>query len=249
LGLWSIILPLNVGLIPARSGSKRVPDKNKRLLRGIPLVAYSIKSAIESKLFSEVIVSTDDPEIAKISEKFGASVPCLRPIEIAADTSPDIDWINFAIEHQITTPLTEVEFMAILRPTSPLRSSETIKNAFSHLRENVWADSLRAMEVTNKHPGKMWIVKNSLEAVPYLKQLNDSIPTYNNPTQSLPKVWIQNASLEIFRLSSFYETRSQSGNRILSFEMPNWEGFDINSESDWLLIESILDQKLNNFEN
>ena len=241
-------MPLNVGLIPARGGSKRIPGKNKRLLRGIPLVAYSIKSAIESKLFTEVIVSTDDPEIAKISEKFGASVPCLRPIEIASDTSPDIDWINFAIEHQITTPLTQVEFIALLRPTSPLRSSETIKNALIRLQENDWADSLRAMEKSDKHPGKMWIIKNKLEAFPYLKQSEDPIPTYNKPTQSLPTVWIQNASLEIFRLASFYKTGTQSGEKILSFEMPNWEGLDINSESDWLLIELIMNQKFNYFE-
>jgi CMP-N-acetylneuraminic acid synthetase len=233
-----------VALIPARSGSKRIKSKNIRPLAGIPLIGHTIITALESKLFSEVIVSTDSQQISDIALRFGAAAPRLRPEEIASDSSPDIDWVMHAIENMIETPVSEIEFLAILRPTSPLRTVKTMSHAINTLRANPWADSLRAMEVTDKHPGKMWIVQDSLEAVPYLNQDNELVPTHSRPTQSLQRLWVQNASLEITKLSSVLSTNSISGQRVLSFEMPEHEGFDLNSEIDWLVLEQLF-KKLN----
>src|SRR4249920_3201072 len=90
--------PSAVAFIPARLGSKRVPGKNIRALAGHPMLAYTIAPAIESGVFSSVIVSTDSEEIAAIARHYGAEVPFLRPAEYATATSPDIEWIAWTLE-------------------------------------------------------------------------------------------------------------------------------------------------------
>lgn len=231
---------MNIALIPARSGSKRLPEKNIRLLGNKPLIAYSIESALKSNLFAEVIVSTDDDKIADIAINHGAQVPCLRPKELSGDFSYDIEWVNHSIKFMIKTPSVNIQNLAILRPTSPLRSSETIIAAVEALNSTLWADSLRAMEPTTIHPGKMWIVDENKRAVPYVAQIDKSVPTHDSPTQILQKLWIQNASLEIVRFSAFSETGSISGRTVLSFEMPGLEGFDINTLEDLQYLEFLV---------
>ena len=230
----------NIALIPARAGSKRLPGKNVKLLCGLPLISYTISATMNSELFDEIIVSTDCEYIAEVAQQFGATVPVLRPSSLASDSSLDIQWINHALSYMAMTPLDEVNFVAILRPTSPLRTSKTICKALDFLESHPWADSLRGMEPASQNPGKMWIVDSNQEAFPYLPQIKESTPTHDQPTQLLPKVWIQNASLEIVKMKTLLETNSISGRRILSFELPGYEGFDINTQEDWDFLESIL---------
>lgn len=229
-----------VAFIPARSGSKRIKNKNIRELDGKALISYTIESALDVGAFDEVVVSTDALEIAEIAKGLGASVPSLRPAEFATDSSPDIEWLTHGINNLMSHPIEEVELIAILRPTSPLRTGATIAQAINQLRLTPWADSLRAMEVSDKHPGKMWILKESNEATPFLEQKSGGTPSHSLPTQSLQKVWVQNASLEIVRLDSVLETRTISGDRVLGFEMPGYEGFDLNTELDWIVLEQLL---------
>jgi len=231
---------MNVALIPARAGSKRLPNKNIKLLNGRPLLSYSVISAIESGLFTEVIVSTDCEEIAAVAKNYGASVPILRPSEYAQDFSCDIDWVKHALEFLVQNPLDKVEYVAILRPTSPLRRKITMVKALQSLKENPWADSLRAMQLTDKHPGKMWTLNSENRAIPYLDQTYEKPPTHDRPTQSLQKLWIQNASLEIARLGAILETNSISGRSVLGFEMPDLEGFDINTIEDFKYLEYLI---------
>jgi CMP-N,N'-diacetyllegionaminic acid synthase len=231
---------LNIALIPARSGSKRLPGKNVRILNGQPLISYSILAAIKSNQFTEIIVSTDCREIAKIATSYGASVPDLRPSKFAQDSSCDIDWVQHALTRLVRTSLKEINFVAILRPTSPLRKDSTIIRAIEELKQNSWADSLRAMQVTDKHPGKMWEINGDGRATPYLNQLNQNPPTHDRPTQSLQKLWVQNASLEIVKLKAILETNTISGRSVLGFEMPGLEGFDINNEKDFEFLEYLI---------
>jgi CMP-N-acetylneuraminic acid synthetase len=231
---------MNVALIPARAGSKRLPNKNIKLLNGKPMLSYSVISAIESGLFTEVIVSTDSEEIAAVARNYGASVPMLRPREYAEDFSCDIDWVKHALKFLVQNPLDKVEYVAILRPTSPLRRKITMVKALQSLEENPWADSLRAMQLTDKHPGKMWTLNSENRAIPYLDQTHENPPTHDRPTQSLQQLWIQNASLEIARLRAILETNSISGRSVLGFEMPGLEGFDVNSKMDFEFLEFLV---------
>ena len=235
--------PKHVALIPARQGSKRLPGKNIMLLKGCPLIAYTITSAMRSGEFTEIIVSTNCQETADIALSWGAKVPCLRPEEYSSDQSTDIEWVNHAINQMITIQREEIGFISILRPTSPLRSSDSISKAITMLDDNPWADSIRAMELTNRHPGKMWKVGSDGRATPFLIQSKNEIPTYNRPTQSLPKVWVQNASLEVVRYSSLIDTQSISGDNVLAISLPGYEGYDINTQEDWDFLEYLISSK------
>jgi CMP-N,N'-diacetyllegionaminic acid synthase len=231
---------VNIALIPARSGSKRLPGKNIKLLNGKHLIYYTIKVALESKLFSEVIVSTDSKEIADIAKIHGANVPLLRPSDLATDSSTDIEWVNHAINSMVKVSHSEISSVSILRPTNPLRTSATISKALKLLESNSWADSVRAMEITDKHPGKMWVLDEDKKAYPYLDQSGEVIPTHNKPTQSLQTLWVQNASLEIIKFKSLMSTKSISGNNVLGYEMPGLEGFDINTQKDFEFLEFLI---------
>lgn len=236
--------PRSIGLIPARSGSKRIPNKNIRLLHGKPLISYTIKAALEAEIFDEVIVSTDSREIAEIAKSYGAHVPELRPSKISQDFSTDFEWVSHTLKSLNETYLKELDFMAILRPTSPLRSATTIIDAVKKLMENSWADSLRALRPVREHPGKMWIIGAHNEAIPFLDQSENFIATHNRPLQTLDPVWVQDASLEVARVQAVLENRSISGRRILSYKMPAFEGLDLNTELDWDFLEYLLHARI-----
>lgn len=236
-----------VALIPARKGSKRIPGKNIRKLNGRALIDYTIRSAIEAGVFSQILVSTDCEVTAEIAMRAGAEVPRLRPVELAQDESPDIDWVMHAVSELISLPLRNEDLITILRPTNPFRNSKSIIQAATLLLESSWADSIRAMEITDKHPGKMWILNENNEAKPLLDQSLEAIPTHSRPTQSLPRVWVQNASLEIIKYGRLIQTKSISGKRIMAFPMSGIEGFDLNTELDWKFAELIAHQVNINF--
>src|SRR5262252_1718600 len=151
-------MPSAVALIPARHGSKRVPGKNVRLLKGHPTLAYTIAPALESGVFSAVIVSTDSEEIAAVARHYGAEVPFLRPAAFAGDTSPDIEWLEHTLG-QLRAAGRTWDAFSILRPTSPFRSAATIRRAYARFTSQTGVDSLRAVEKCAQHPGKMWVIR------------------------------------------------------------------------------------------
>ncbi|WP_287313302.1 hypothetical protein [Moorena sp. SIO1G6] len=154
--------PTVVALIPARAGSKRVPGKNIRRLKGHPLIAYTIAAATQSQVFSAVIVSTDSEEVAEIARYYNAEVPFLRPPEYATDKSPDIEWIDYTLR-RLSDLGREFDCFSILRPTSPCRQPQTIQRAWQgFLAQANQVDSLRAVEKCQQHPGKMWVLNGSL---------------------------------------------------------------------------------------
>ncbi len=227
-----------VALIPARSGSKRIPDKNIRLLHGRPVIVYTIIAAKQSKIFSRIIVSTDSEKYAEISREYGAEVPFLRPAELAKDLSPDIDWIDFTL-----TKLGELgqlfEYFCILRPTNPFRQPETIRRAWEEFKQAGTVDSLRAVQKVREHPGKMWMIRNNRMS-PLLPLGSEKLPWHSAPFQSLPEVYSQNASLEIACTRVIAETYTISGNSIVPFFTEEFEGFDLNTLFDWEFAEYLV---------
>ncbi|HON56846.1 MAG TPA: acylneuraminate cytidylyltransferase family protein, partial [bacterium] len=106
-------------IIPARGGSKGVPDKNIRLLKGYPVIAYSIVACKLSKKIDRIIVSTDSEKIAQISKKYGAEVPFLRPAEFATDISPDLGFMKHAVDWFEINEKNIPDFFIHIRPTTP----------------------------------------------------------------------------------------------------------------------------------
>tara|TARA_Y100001960_G_C14682173_1_gene831812 strand:- start:460 stop:1251 length:792 start_codon:yes stop_codon:yes gene_type:complete len=227
------------GLIPARCGSKRVPDKNIRNLDGHPLMAYAVRSAIDSGIFGSVIVSTDSETYADIARHYGAEVPVLRPPKFARDKSPDIQWIQHllsVLEDQARAP----DCFAILRPTSPFRQTITIQRAWEQFRKSEGVDSLRAVEPCTQHPGKMWSINGPLMS-PILPYELDGTPWHSNQYAALPTIYVQNASLEIAWSRVVLEGGTITGDIIAPFLTDRTEGFDVNTEADWFYAEYLLE--------
>lgn len=234
-----------IALIPARGGSKRIPNKNIRELHGHPLIAYTIAAALESGCFEKVLVSSDDTTTLEIAAQYGAD--CLRrPDDLATDTSPDIEWVrhaivavqNFGLANN--NDLRKYDTFSILRPTSPFRKPETIRRAFqkwSFMKER--CDSLRAVEKVSQHPGKMWLRVGDL-AVPLLMQPVDQ-PFHSSQYAALPTVYVQNASLEIAHVRTVIETGTIAGSIVAPFLTEDDEGVDVNTERDWALAEYLID--------
>jgi CMP-N,N'-diacetyllegionaminic acid synthase len=229
-----------VALIPARSGSKRLPDKNIRILAGHPLIAYTIAAARQSGIFSEVVVSTDCRGYAEIAEKYGAQVPFLRPAELSGDLSPDIEWIEFTLE-QLAAHGRTFDCFSILRPTSPFRQPETIRRAWQSFLAETGVDSLRAIEKAKQHPGKMWVVRGN-RMTPLLPLSPPEQPWHSSQYQSLPVVYTQNASLEIAWTRVVFEGRTIAGNVVMPFFTEGFEGLDVNEPKDWWHAEYLIER-------
>ena len=222
-----------VALIPARSGSKRVPDKNIRRLAGHPLIAYTIAAALGSEVFKDVMVSTDSEHYAEIAKYYGAQVPFLRPAELAGDQSPDFEWLQYTLSRLQETGRS-YDCFSILRPTSPFRMPATIQRAWQEFSTQTGTDSLRAVEKCSQHPGKMWVVRGN-RMMPLLPLGPAEQPWHSSQYPSLPEVYVQNASLEIARTGVIFEEKTIAGNVLIPFFTKNFEGFDVNSEYDWNL--------------
>lgn len=224
-----------IALIPARSGSKRVPGKNVKPLAGHPVIAYTIAAAIDSGVYESVVVSTDSEEYAAIARHYGAEVPLLRPSVLAGDLSPDIEWVEHMLR-ALRERGREYDCFSILRPTSPFRLPETIRRAWSEFSAEEGVDSLRAVEKCRQHPGKMWVVRGR-RMVPLLPLSPPEQPWHSSQYQSLPEVFVQNASLEIARSTVVFDGRTIAGNVVMPFFTEGWEGFDVNHPYDWRLAE------------
>ena len=215
-----------IALIPARSGSKRIPNKNIRILFNHPLIAYSIQAAKDAGIFDGIYVSSDSEEIGRIAEYYGA-IWIKRPAEFATDNSSDAEWIN----HFISIIKLFNCFM-ILRPTSPFRIGETIKRGWSEWDHQ---HCLKAVEKVKQHPAKMWRIHSNKTMLNYLEK-----NWHLQPIQNLEQLYIQNASLEIrpimhiFGFDSYYQP----------FFTQGYEGFDINEEIDFMLAELLINKGL-----
>ncbi|MBN1850755.1 MAG: acylneuraminate cytidylyltransferase family protein [Deltaproteobacteria bacterium] len=227
-----------IALIPARSGSLRVPDKNVRPLSGHPLMAYTISAAIKSRLFEAVMVSTDSEYYAEVARYYGAEVPFLRPSAMASECSPDIEWIEYTLK-QLEDEGHQYDCFSILRPTSPFRQVNTIKRAWKAFTSDKTIDSLRAVEKCKQHPGKMWVIRGN-RMMPLLPLNESNQPWHSRPYQSLPEVYVQNASLEMAWTRVVLETHTISGNHVMPFFTEDYEGFDINDPYDWQLAEQLV---------
>jgi len=237
--------PRTVALVPARAGSKRVSGKNVRPLGAHPLLAYTVAAARASGVFADVVLSTDAEETAAIARHYGARTPFLRPPALAGDLSPDIDWVEHALA-ALAAAGERFEAFALLRPTSPFRTADTIRRAFARFVAASGADSLRAVERCKQHPGKMWRLEGDAadpgaRIVPLLAgRSSRGAPWHSTPYQDLPPVFVQNASLELAWCRVVEKTRTIAGEAIVPFFTEGHEGLDVNEPHDWWYAEHLL---------
>ena len=225
-----------IAFIPARSGSKRIPDKNIKIFNGHPLMAYSIQAAIQSELYDCVYCATDSLLYSKIAQYYGAEVSQLRPSDISNDKSSDIDWLKWVF-NLLKSQGREYEIFSILRPTSPFRLPSTIKESFN-IFINSCGDSIRAVEKCSQHPGKMWILNEKI-MYPLMPQKINGNYFHSSQYAALPEIYVQNASLEHSWVRNVLNNNSISGEIIIPFLTNKFEGIDVNNEIDWFYAEYI----------
>jgi CMP-N,N'-diacetyllegionaminic acid synthase len=201
-------------------------------------LAYTVAAALESGIFADVILSTESDEVADIGRHYGAEIPFLRPAEHAADHSPDFDWLHYTVVRLAEAGRSWDSF-SILRPTSPFRGPDTIRRAWEQFTFDTAAHSLRAVELCAQHPGKMWVVDGN-RMRPLLTSPENRTPWHSSPYQSLPPVYVQNASLEIAWTKTLLEQESIAGTLIMPFFTTGFEGLDVNQPRDWWYVEELL---------
>lgn len=205
-----------LALIPARSGSKSIQDKNVRPVGGKPLLAWSIQHAKQATCVDRVVVSTDSADYASIAQEHGADVPFLRPARLAGDDVNDQPVFEHALKWILEAEGCVPSVCVHLRPTAPLRDPASIDAMVRLLREHPEADSVRAVTPAPHTPYKMWRVANDGYLVPLL-QLEGVPEPYNSPRQALPQVFLQTASVDVVRSSVVLERGSMTGTRILPY--------------------------------
>ena len=219
-------------LIPARSGSKGIKNKNIKELNGKPLIAYTIEQAINTKYKMKIIVSTDSQEYADISKKYGAEVPFLRPKEISGDLSTDIEFIKHCVDWLKHNQDYIPDIILQLRVTSPLRKVDDINKSLEIFINNFDKyDSLRSVYELDKTPYKMYhIEKNNL--IPIIKNYNNLNEPFNCGRQNFPKTYIHNGYIDILK-TSLLNDNLISGKNILPYVMNKNDNIDLDNIDDW----------------
>jgi len=228
-----------ISLIPARSGSKGIKDKNIKEYKGEPLLCHSINISKESKYIKETIVTTDSEIYKEISEKNGAICPFLRPSEISQDLSTDYEFIKHYLEWMKSNNSIVPELIVQLRPTYPNRKIEILDDCIEIMMNNKDYTSLRTVVPTDKSPFKMYTTDiNTNKLIPLFEKINDINEPYNLARQQLPKTYLHNGYIDIIRTSSFYQYDSITGPIIYPYIMDKSETDDIDYIEEWIKSEN-----------
>lgn len=227
-----------LAIIPARGGSKRVPRKNVRDLCGKPVIAYTIEAALESSVFSRIIVSTDDDEVAGVAKRLGADVPFMRPPELAQDDTPGIEPVLHAVcwldEHERYRP----DYVMLLQPTSPLRTAKDIEAAVQ-LAQKKQADSVVSVCSVDQHPYWMKQITEDGRLVDFL--LLDRAYTRR---QDLPSVYALNGAIYLARREVLLKQQTFYTDRTYAYIMPPERSLDIDIPWDLYLADLILKDRV-----
>lgn len=232
-----------IALVPARAGSKRIPNKNTRLLAGQPLLVYSIWAAQASGLFDAIIVSTEDERTGRIAEDAGATW-MWRPPALATGQmpAPDVCWVRYTLD-RLREAGRRPESFALLRPTSPFRDAQTLQRAFGLFTlPDGTHDSLRAVEPVKQHPYKMWTWQGDGYPIRplHVGSHPDGTPWHSSPTQSLPTIYVQNSSLEMAWTANVEAHGTIHGRKVMPFFTEGYEGFTLDYPEDWDRAEALI---------
>ncbi len=220
-----------LAIIPARSGSKGVPGKNITLLGGHPLIAFSIGAAKLAGI-ERVLVSTDSEEYASVAMSYKAEIPFLRPAEISSDQSTDFEFMRHAMDWMVEKENSAPEYWLHLRPTTPLREPQILKDALEKIQQHPEASSLRSGHEAPESPFK-WFLKDDEGFFKGLRK--DLTPEkVNLPRQTFPNMYNPNGYVDIVRSSHVLHNSTLHGEKMLVFESPQCGEFDKQEDFEYL---------------
>lgn len=221
--------------ICARKGSKRVKNKNLRLINGKPLIAYTIEQALKWGRGNKIIVSTDSEEIAAISKEYGAEVPFIRPKNLATDSAPKLPVIKHAVNYVEKLETEKFDLIVDLDPTSPLRTICDIENSYKMMvREE--PVNLFSVNLARKNP-YFNMVEVDKEGYAHLCKVLDN-PVFR--MQDTPQVYEMNASIYMYWNKYLPEMENVITDKSRVYEMPPERSIDIDSEFDFKMVEWLM---------
>jgi len=233
-----------VAIIPARSGSKGIPNKNTKNICGKPLIAWSIETAMKSKKIHRVIVSTDSENIAKVARIYGAETPFLRPKKLAEDTTSIEPVLKHAIEWLDKHQNYETKIIVLLLPTNPLRCEQHLDEAIElFLKSNV-DTIITSSEVPAEH-NPAWVFRQQKDN-PWvlINALGQKMKDSPARRQELPKFYTKNDIAFVLRTENLYQQPgSVFGSTQTLYIMDSFFDADINTEEDWKEMEKKLEKK------
>jgi len=226
-----------LGLIPARGGSKGIPEKNIRKLAGKPLIAWTIEAARKSRYLDRVIVNTDSPKIAACARAYGAKTPFMRPKNLAQDSSRMIDVILHTLSW-CRAHNTIPDIIALLQPTSPLRTAEDIDRAIRLLCQK---GTQAVISVCKAEYPPYWT-----NTLPADRRMNTFIdPRIKNANrQELPEFYRINGAIYFAFSEYLLANKGFVGKKTFAYIMPQSRSIDIDSEIDCVTAASLLKQTI-----
>jgi CMP-N,N'-diacetyllegionaminic acid synthase len=226
-----------LGIIPARGGSKGVLRKNIKFLGGQPLIKYTIDSALKSKLLSEVIVSTEDPEIAEVSKDAGADIPFLRPKDLAEDNTPTLPVIRHAILHyqEQGQPF---DAICILQATSPFRDPGMIDACIEKFISTD-ADTLISVKKVPDHFNPHWVFEEKEQGLFAISTGDQSIIPRR---QQLPDTFYRDGMIYLVKADQIINGETLFGSKVSAYATEG-DCINIDTIDDWLQAEAFIKQK------
>lgn len=219
-------------VIPARGGSKGVPKKNIKLLKNKPLIHYSVEAARALFDDADICVSTDSEEIKGIVENTGLKVPFLRPAELATDTAGSYEVLLHAINFQKEQGKF-YDALILLQPTSPFRTIAHIKGALAKFSPDI--DMVVSVMETKSNP--YYTLFEETEEGFLVKSKEGTFIR----RQDCPTVWEYNGAIYIINIASFLKRPLSNFKKIVKFEMDEMSSVDIDTELDWVIAETIME--------
>jgi CMP-N,N'-diacetyllegionaminic acid synthase len=224
-----------ISIIPARGGSKGLPGKNIKEICGKPLIAWSIEAGIESQYIDEVMVTTDSEEIANIARVFGASVPFIRPVELAGDTATSFEVVQHALSFYERELRKKFDYLVLLEPTSPLREKGDIDGMLkkiSSLEDEF--DAIVSLGEVPAHPSILKkVVGNEIE--PFCKELGITTRRQDNEIAYFPY-----GVAYIVKTQTLLEEKSFYPSRTTHQIIKRYQCYEIDDIYDYLAIENIM---------
>ncbi|MEY2669691.1 MAG: hypothetical protein RLZZ577_7 [Bacteroidota bacterium] len=233
-----------LAIIGIRSGSKGVINKNIKTLNGKPLVGWIIDAAQRSKSITRLIVSTDSLEYAKIVKELGVEVPCLRPKELASDSSTDLEYINHMLEWLRQNEGYVPDIVVRLMATVPMQEPEDIDELVNILKSDLNATSAVVISESRQHPMKALKILNDKsgqgQLVHYFTETGKDVTPVAR--QSYPKAYFR-SNIVATRPETIYKTNSLTGDLVRYHIIPQERAIDIDNDIDFLILETLLKNK------
>lgn len=221
-----------IALIPARSGSKGIKNKNIKIFCGKPLIQWSIESALNAPFVDRVIVSTDSKDYADLAKSLGAEVPFIRPDKYSQDDSPSIDFILHALEE-----IPEARDILLLQPTSPLRDHKDIESFYFFWKSKPNHAAV-SISKTKMHPSWMFQLNKDSS----INSLSKELKIFRR--QDLPDVYLINGAMYIASRQFLMQEKSFISKDTLGFVMPAEKSVDIDNLKDWIYAEALMNKYL-----